>query len=211
MSLPFTCPRTCPLFSEIHCRFRPVLDQIGPVKVHSHTARIRVEYTDLAALEQAVKNIGGQWLGVGTHRLFEDDHQGNGFYLPFANGRERNGVAMWNYPIVLEESGQLAYDDYGGRWGDVNQLKALEQEYAYVKAELAAQVQGWQTERTSQGVTIYHPSGGSLTVSSAGQVEMQGFHGKGCHEALMTLGLPLDDMQATSEYVQEKAQCQIPG
>ena len=103
----FTCPRSCPMVRSRWCRFGPVLDALGHVRVDSHTARIVVEYQSAELLRLAVLGMGGQWLGAGSHRLFDGAYVGQGFRLP-----------GWSYPLVLQEGGKLAYDDYGGAWGN---------------------------------------------------------------------------------------------
>lgn len=186
--LSFDCPRTCPNYSERWCRFRPVLDQIGPVKVDSHTARIEVEMKNAEALKTAVEAIGGKWLGQGKHRLYGGQSTGYGFTLP-----------GWQYPLVLEEGGRLAYDDFNGSWGNVKDLDRLKGSYAVGMAEHAARLHGWNVEKTNAGVVIHHPSGGTLTVNAQGILETAGFIGAACHEARETLGLPTVDIVNTTE------------
>lgn len=198
----FTCPRTCPLVSARWCRFRPVLDALGPVKVNSHTATVKIDLSDAAALQRAVEVIGGQWIGAGTHQLFSSRHTGNAFKLP-----------GWNYPCVVDAAtGEVHYDNYGGAWGDVAQLEKLKAEYSAAVVEQRANVQGWQTERTGDGgVIVYHPTGGTLTVSPGGQLDAAGFIGNGCHEAREQLGLPVEEVQNKPEYSQIKAENRQPG
>ncbi len=194
----FTCPRTCPLVGAFWCRFRPVLDQIGPVRVHSHTATVKVDFADPDALRAAVLAMGGKWLGEGMHRLFSTQHTGLGFTLP-----------GWSYALVAEKAGTLAYDDFNGHWGNPADLERLKAEYAVSKAETAALALGWQCERTAEGLTVYHPSGGHLTVTGA-TAEAHGFHGQGCHDALLSLGLNLQGLEAKPEFTQVAAEIQIP-
>jgi len=197
MHLPFTCLRTCPLAGDRWCRFRAVTDQIGSVLVDSHTARIKVEYADAASLQAAVAALGGTWLGHGNHRLFEGQAMGHGFTLP-----------GWQYPIVLQD-GELSYDDYSGAWGNVADLERLKVAYTIAKAEQAALMQGWQCERTQDGLTIYHPAGGTLAIKS-GTIDANGFQGQGCHEAILALGLPLQDLQSKPEFAQTTARIALP-
>lgn len=197
-AIPFDCPRTCPLFKERWCRFRPITDQLGPVRVNSHTARIKVDYADSDMLKAAVAALGGTWLGHGSHRLFDGDAIGHGFTIP-----------GWRYPIVWQDSGELAYDDFNGAWGNVADLERLKSAYALATAERAAQAQGWQCERTQDGLTIYHPSGGTLTVTCSA-IDANGFQGQGCHDAMLALGLSLDGLQAKPEHARVAAQVMQP-
>jgi hypothetical protein len=199
MPANFVCPRTCPLVGQRWCRFRPVLDRLGPVRADSHTARIEVDFTDPASFQAAVESLGGTWLGAGTHRLFEGEVAGLGFRLP-----------DWQYPLVLQGDGQLAYDDYRGCWGNVRDLERLKGAYALCAAEQAARAQGWLTERTGEGLLIHHPTGGTLTVTAGGAVDANGFCGQGCHEAVLQLGLPVTEVQAKPEFGQVAAEVQLP-
>lgn len=185
----FSCPRTCPLAGDLWCRFRPLLDAVGPVRVDSHTVKVAVEYRDAAALEAAVVAMGGQWLGHGCHHLYQGDVGGLGFTLP-----------GWRYPLVLAGS-SLAYDDYGGRWGRVGDLSRLQSRYLVALAQQRASELGWLHEPLGDGLLIHHPSGGSLTVAADGTVDANGFHGVGCHDAIVNLDLGRwADAQAKPEY-----------
>ena len=204
---PFTCPRTCPLFGDKTCRFQTVFDHLGPAQVMSHTVKIKVAFTDPAALQSGVESMGGTWLGMGTHSLYSGDRGGYGFTLP-----------GWNYPLVLDwpalselkaGKGELFYDDYGGKWGNVADLEKLTSAYAVGVAEQAAIAQGWQCEHNEEGLVIYHPSGGTLTVRGTGVMDAAGFAGKGCHEAIEQLGLPFDVLGVKPEYGQVKAEVQL--
>ena len=96
-TLSFTCPRTCPAYGERWCRFRPLLDRLGPVKVDSHTATIRVSYTDPEQLRIAVESMGGVWLGHGHYDLGDTQQDGYGFRLPMAGGWSLDGSLKTTY------------------------------------------------------------------------------------------------------------------
>jgi len=194
----FSCPRTCSFARERWCRFRPVLDALGPVRVDSETVRVKVEYSDPDTLRRVVGMLGGAWLGSGVHRLFDGTVTGNGFTLP-----------GWQYPLVQTPDG-LSYDDYHGAWGNVADLERLKGLYTLAKAEQAATAQGWQCERSGTDLVIHHPSGGTLTVTPGGTIDAGGFVGKGCHDAIMALGLPVSDATAKPEYSQVASEVQLP-
>jgi hypothetical protein len=150
----------------------------------SHTAQIAADYSHPGALAAAVKALGGSIIGPGRHKLYDSTRTGIGITLP-----------KWTYPLVVEEGGILACDDFRGQWGDVSDLDRLHEEYSWALTELAAQAQGWQTERTTEGVRVYHPSGATITVTGD-RVDLQGFTGGMCVEAMKQLALPLDHVQA---------------
>ena len=169
----FDCPRSCRWAErEDMCRFTPMLARMG-VKgnVNSHTRTVRVEYRSIAALEAAVRSLGWQWLGHGQHRLYQGMETGHGLH-----------IAGWRYPVVLRNNGSLALDDYGGHWGRASDLDRLAAEYRCQAALEAATQLGWMAERQGDTVIVYHPSGGTLTVSATG-IETSGFIGCGCHVA----------------------------
>ena len=196
----FICPRTCPMHGDRWCRFRAVLDWLGPVRVDSHTARINTEFRDPKALRSAVESIGGTWIGQGSHRLYGSTEYGLGFTLP-----------DWRYPLVARANGELAYDDYNGSWGNVADLDRLRATYTLSGVIERAAALGWQHELTAQGLVVYHPAGGTITIQGQ-DVSTAGFVGGGCHDARMQLGLTrVTDVVETSEAARTVAAVQIPG
>lgn len=53
----------------------------------------------------------------------------------FYDGSTHEGIVIkaegWRYPIVVKDDGSLAYDDYGGTWGDVEELSKFQSEYTF--------------------------------------------------------------------------------
>ncbi len=196
--MKFDCDRTCPLYERVDsCRFNKVFNKIGPVVVNSHTVKVKCDFRDHDILAGAVRGMGGEVLGKGTHNLYSSNKAtGFGFTLP-----------NWKFPLVAEEGGQLAFDNYGGSWGNPADLERLKTEYVIATAEQAAMAQGWMTERNGETLTIHHPSGGSLTVTANG-AEANGFMGSGCHDALMSLNLPMSEFVAKPEFGQTACEIQ---
>lgn len=153
----------------------------------SHTLTVKIAIKDHRALDAAVRRMGGAMLGEGSHKLFSSAESGIGFKLP-----------GWSYPLIAREDGSLAYDDYHGRWGNPADIEALENIYGVEAARFAAQGLGWIVEdNESGGVTIYHPEGGTLTLSPGGRVDAQGFHGEACAAATRPISEAMG--QTTSE------------
>ncbi len=49
----------------------------------------------------------------------------------------------WNYPVVFDlTTGQVAFDNYNGRWGEQSKLGALLQMYAVEKSKIEARKRG---------------------------------------------------------------------
>jgi len=162
----------------------------------SHTAQIAADYADESALAAAVKAIGGHLGGRATHCLYSSRETGLAIVLP-----------GWSYPIVVRADNTLAYDDYHGAWGNVADLDRLHEEYSWALTEIAAQRLGWQTERTDEGVRVYHPSGATITVTST-EVDLQGFIGGTCKEAMRQLALPLENVALKPAMGECAQQCQ---
>lgn len=196
----FDCDRTCPLHETktnglFLCRFNQLFRLMGAVTtVHSHTTKVKVPYKDPRALEDAVKSLGWKWLGLGSHQLFDGAYTGHGF--------QPEG---WAYPAVFAD-GEVHADTFNGQWGDDAKLDLLKAEYAIATAKLAAEQLGWQCERTEQGLTVYHPDSGTITLSNEGVCETTGFVGGSCHQAREALGLLVDgQVQNKPEFAQAQA------
>jgi hypothetical protein len=100
----------------------------------------------------------------------------------------------------------LHHDTYGGQWGNPADLDTLRSAYLLGATQRQAQLLGWLTELTPAGLVVYHPDGGTLTVSPEGTCETAGFVGAGCHEARLALGL-----QAVEGSVVETSEaCRVP-
>lgn len=208
MNLPtvsFDCNRTCPQFEKRDfCRFNALFSLMGvTASVNSHTVSVKVEFKNLQSLADAVASVGGIVLGVGRHRLFSSHEEGFGFRLP-----------GWSYCLVAKQDGTLAYDDYGGAWGNVADLETLKAEYTLGAAKNACDQLGWAYERNSEGLTVYHPSGGTLAVGFDGEVDANGFNGRGCHaaasELAVAIGKPIDYV-AKPEFYQSEQRLQAEG
>jgi hypothetical protein len=98
----------------------------------SHIVQIQTQVRDLEAVRAACRRLNLPEPIPGTVKLFSNTVQGLAVQLP-----------GWNYPVVCQlSSGQLQYDDYGGRWGEKSQLDRFLQAYAVERAKLEARKQG---------------------------------------------------------------------
>ena len=195
--MKFDCPRSCPQYEQRdECRFNALFAKLGPGVVTSHTTTIKAEFRDHDRLGGAVVALGGKVLGMGTHKLYSESKTGFGFTLP-----------GWSYPICCQSDGTLAFDNFQGRWGNVADLERLKGEYVIHTAEQSAMAQGWMTERLEGSLLIHHPNGGTMTVTANG-AEANGFQGVGCHEALMSLNLPMDQWTSKPEFGQVECEVQ---
>jgi hypothetical protein len=154
----------------------------------SHTISAQIELRNTAALDYAVKQMNGQILGQGTHRLFSTQETGFGFRLP-----------NWRCPLVARSNGTLAYDDYNGAWGNVSDLDKLKAHYALAAARAAAEAQGWYCEESAGQLIIYHPDGGTLTVDATGVIDASGFVGSACELASKPIAEALGEITSQTK------------
>lgn len=217
MNLPiasFDCDRTCPKYEKRDlCRFNRLFALMGVrTVVNSHTVTVAVEFRNQNQLAEAVRKMGGTVIGVGEHELYERDYSKEG------NARKIKHVGFafklpgWSYPCIAQDDGTLAFDDYNGAWGNREDIETLKNEYSYGAAQAAAEQLGWMVEKSDEGLRVYHPSGGYLTVDSSGEIDACDFHGVGCHEATTQLaeaiGQPIQ-YTPKPEYFEQQAQIHV--
>jgi len=98
----------------------------------SHIISIKTEVRDAAAVHAACVRLKLAPPVPGTYQLFAGEASGLGVQLP-----------DWRYPLVCQlETGQRRYDNYGGHWGDQQQLGKFLQAYAVERAKLEARRRG---------------------------------------------------------------------
>ena len=117
----------------------------------SHTVTVKeLRLTDKDALDKALERLSNkvEVLGHGTHQLYAGPQTGLGLRLRggvAGNGEE--GTA-WQYPIVIQEDGSVAYDNYGEHWGKQVFLDELVQGYTLAKLEIEATAKVTRSART---------------------------------------------------------------
>jgi hypothetical protein len=111
----------------------------------SHIVQIQTQVKDAAAVGAACKRLGLAQPVQGTTRLFSGEASGLAVQLP-----------DWQYPIICDTtSGEVKFDNFGGRWGDQKHLDRFLQAYAVEKARLEARKKGYAcTEQTLAGGSI---------------------------------------------------------
>ncbi len=98
----------------------------------SHTVTIKTEVRDAAAVRAACDRLRLPAPVQGKHELFSGTVEGLAVKLP-----------DWVYPVVADlPTGKLAFDDFGGRWGDRKELDRLLQAYAVEKCRIEARRKG---------------------------------------------------------------------
>ncbi len=98
----------------------------------SHIVRIQTQVRDEAAVFAACRR---RQLGepvAGKHLLFSGEVEGLAVRL-----------RDWTYPAVCQlETGEVQYDNFGGRWGEQRELDQFMQAYAVEKARIEARKRG---------------------------------------------------------------------
>lgn len=105
----------------------------------SHIVTLQAQIKDAAAVRAACQRLSLPPPVQGAHRLFSGEVTGLAVQL-----------SDWVYPVVADVStGQLRYDDFGGRWGDRQHLDRFMQMYAVEKCRAEARKAGRSvTEQT---------------------------------------------------------------
>lgn len=98
----------------------------------SHIVTIKTEVRDPAAIRLACGRLNLAEPVHGTARLFRAKPPAGSCRYP------------WRYPLVCQtETGQLAYDNYQGAWGEPVELDRFLQAYSIEKTRLEARKQGY--------------------------------------------------------------------
>jgi hypothetical protein len=98
----------------------------------SHIVKIKTEVRDATAVASACTRLGLPQPVSGTFELFSASAMGLAVRLP-----------GWKYPLVCRTAtGELAFDNYNGAWGDRSELDKFLQRYAVEKTLLEARRQG---------------------------------------------------------------------
>ncbi len=98
----------------------------------SHIVQIQTEVRDPAALRVACERLKLPLPKEGTVKLFSGEVTGLVVQLP-----------GWQYPVVCQPvSGRVVFDNFGGHWGEQQELDRLLQAYAVEKAKIEARKRG---------------------------------------------------------------------
>ena len=98
----------------------------------SHIVHIQTQVRDAAAVELACQRLTLPPPQQRKVSMFSAIAEGLAVELP-----------GWRYPVVCDlASGQLAFDHYGGRWGNPQELDRFLQAYAVEKSRLEARRRG---------------------------------------------------------------------
>lgn len=98
----------------------------------SHVVQIQTQVRDANAVGAACQRLGLPCPVRGRHKLFSNEVAGLGVQLP-----------GWRYAAICELStGEVRFDNYGGRWGEQQHLDRFIQMYTVEKAKIEARRRG---------------------------------------------------------------------
>lgn len=179
----------------------------------SHLVKVKVQVKDLDALEVAAGKLGmvmnrGQatyrWYGVsvGDYPLpegFSEEQLGkcdHALSIPGNSGAYEVGVVDHH-----DGNFSLLFDFWSGGYGLMEKIGKdagkLIEEYSMAAIENECAAQGWMTQRESDGIRVFHPSGGTVVVGPGGTIDADGFSGAGCVEATRALAAALGTEQSS--------------
>lgn len=107
----------------------------------SHVVTIKTQMKDQAAVQAACRRLQLPEMTHGEHALFA--------------GQTATGWAVqlpgWLYPIVIQPDGNVAFDNYGGQWGEQKELDKFLQAYACEKTKIEVRRQGHSVKEQTLG------------------------------------------------------------
>lgn len=107
----------------------------------SHIVQIKSEVKCVESLRAACKRQDLASPEYGEHKLFSDQ-RAKGWAVRLTD---------WIFPVVFDtESGQAAFDNYGGEWGEQSRLDSFLQAYAVEKTKLEARRKGHTVTEQAQ-------------------------------------------------------------
>lgn len=102
----------------------------------SHTMNIKLELHDKAILKTVCEKLKIP-MEQGKHQLYKGQEEGLGIKLP-----------GWKYPAVVKDDGTVAYDNYNGSWGKIEELNMVTAHYGLEKAKHEAILKGYSTQES---------------------------------------------------------------
>lgn len=197
----------------------------------SHVTKIKIEVKSLEALKKAASTCGLEFReGQKCYRWYG---RFMGDYPSWAEGIDTNKLGQCDhalsvagndraYEVGVVDNGNgsfsLLWDFWSGGYGLQaavgNDGSKLIAEYSLEAAQEAAQSQGWYCEREADHITIYHPDGGTITVTADGAVDASLFTGHSCVAACAPIENALGSQgqrQLKGEYYQEKQMINLKG
>ena len=90
-----------------------------------------IKLTDQEILADVCRQVGGKILEGKKFKFYSGTAEGTGIQLE-----------NWQYPIVIGQNGSISYDNYGGKWGNIEQLHELIDRYQVIRTMKVAEELG---------------------------------------------------------------------
>jgi hypothetical protein len=131
----------------------------------SHTVKRKTSCTNADIIKRAAEAMkGASFLGQGKHKTFSGTNTGIGVKLP-----------GWTAPITFDNTGEVVFDNYEGRWGKPEVIDEFVQRYAVEQGKDQLEKEGYeniQEELLPNGdIKCTVSIGGDYGVAGAGGAE----------------------------------------
>ena len=100
----------------------------------SHTVTLEVKIKDRELFKKVAEEKGYKISRTTEANLFSDTIKGDLLLVHLPN---------WRYPVIVDGEGNLYYDNYGGKWGRIETLNELVQDYATKLVKKIARKKGY--------------------------------------------------------------------
>lgn len=95
----------------------------------SHTVKVKLNLKDRELIKAVAKKLGIEFMEAAQR----GDISGCGIKLP-----------KWQYPVVISATGECAYDNYNGNWGNIEELNKFQAHYGAEKTRIEAARMGYE-------------------------------------------------------------------
>jgi len=110
----------------------------------SHCTTIDVKMKDVNVIKKVCKKLNIPFSEKTTTRFYD--------------GKAATGTEVklngWKYPININSSGEVIFDNYEGWWGDIKELNLFKQHYAVEKTKSIAIKNGYTFQEKQIGNNI---------------------------------------------------------
>lgn len=107
----------------------------------SHIATVKIKIKDMQALEAVCRELN---IPVVAKR------QQASMYSGEIEAAATLKLPGWRYPVVVQPDGTVKFDNYGGRWGDQDQLNRVLRRYSERVTAQQARRMGMTVRRQEQ-------------------------------------------------------------
>lgn len=118
----------------------------------SHLIKLKLQIKDQDLFAQVARDLGLTVEHQTSVKIYNRRVSGLAVRLP-----------GWTYPVVVDEAGEVYFDNYYGCWGDIAELNRLTQEYVAAVVKQEARQNGQYViyrEQQEDGTLVLRVGGG---------------------------------------------------